>query len=184
MDMGKIVDMFDMIGEVEELSGGAKKDSFGHTQLSGSGALADFLSAATKIYLFRKYGKKFRVRADTLGYAQRSMAGVVSEIDVVEAREAGASGVKAAMMGDVDGSICFRRHQTNFGKYLCDTFRASLEDVSGVNFPAGMKQYRPMDDKFISASNNDVTPEFLEWLAPLMGELPAKGLLKGTPVKL
>ncbi|MDK2972941.1 MAG: ATP-dependent phosphofructokinase / diphosphate-dependent phosphofructokinase [Candidatus Sumerlaeota bacterium] len=183
LGMEKIIESFEVSGQVEDLSGGAKKDAFGHIQLSGSGALADFLSAVVKTYLFRKYNKKARVRADTLGYAQRSMAGVVSEVDALEAREAGVAAVKTAMIGDIDGSICFRRIKTGFGKYLCEPFRASLEDVSGVNFPKGMKQYRPMEDKLIVEAGNDVTPEFIEWARPLLGTLPVKGLLKGVPVK-
>ncbi len=178
MKMDAILDAFEASGKVEDLSGGAKRDAFGHTQLSGSGALADFLASATKIHLFRKYAQKFRVRADTLGYAQRSMAGVVSEVDAQEAREAGVTAVRTAMMGDIDGSICFRRVESQSGKYFCDTFRASLEDVSGVNFPAGMKQYRPMEDRLIADGDMDVTPEFVEWLRPLVGTLAPKGLIE------
>ncbi|MEQ8819536.1 MAG: diphosphate--fructose-6-phosphate 1-phosphotransferase [Sumerlaeia bacterium] len=177
LGMDAILESFDAAGRVEELSGGAKKDAFGHTQLSGTGALADFLAAATKIYLYRKHGKKFRIRADTLGYAQRSMAGVVSEVDAMEARETGMAAVRTAMLGDIDGSICIRRLDSNFGKYHAEPFRAALEDVSGVNFPAGMKQYRPMEDKFIAEAGNDVTPEFVEWCRPLLGTLPTKGIL-------
>jgi len=184
LGMGKLLDLFDLTGEVEELSGGAKRDAFGHVQLSGTGALADFLATVTKIYLFNKCGKKYRVRADTLGYAQRSMPGVVSEVDAIEAREAGAAGVLTAVTGDLSGSICFKRHQTQFGKYLCEPFCAPLEDVSGVNFPKGVKQYRPMEDNLITEAGNDVTPEFVEWLRPLVGQLPVKGLLKGESVKV
>ncbi|MGF1573388.1 MAG: diphosphate--fructose-6-phosphate 1-phosphotransferase [Sumerlaeia bacterium] len=182
LGMEKLIENFDLSGEIEELSGGAKKDAFGHVQLSGTGALADFLANAVKIALFRKYQKKVRVRADTLGYAQRSMAGVVSETDAIEAREAGAASVISALSGHKSGSICFRRIANPFGKYLCEPFRAELDDVSGVNFPAGVKQYRPMEDKFIAESGTDVTPEFIEWAKPLLGELPPKGLLKFSKV--
>lgn len=175
MGMEKMLDVFEVSGQLEDLSGGAKRDAFGHTQLSGTGALADFLASAVKIHLFKKTGKKGRVRADTLGYAQRSMAGVVSESDSSEARESGAVAVREAMAGHKAGSICFRRAAGS--AYKCEHFRAALEDVSGVNFPKGVKQYRPMDDKFIAASGTDVTPEFVEWLRPLVGKLPPKGLL-------
>lgn len=109
LGMGKLLDLFDLTGQVEELSGGAKRDAFGHVQLSGTGALADFLATVTKIHLFQKYGKKARVRADTLGYAQRSMPGVVSKADASEARESGAFAVREAVAGQMAGSICFRR---------------------------------------------------------------------------
>jgi 6-phosphofructokinase 1 len=183
MGMSAIIDGFDAQGKIEDLSGGAKRDAFGHTQLSGSGALADFLSAAVKIHLFKKYAKKFRVRADTLGYAQRSMSGVVSPSDAAEAREAGRAAVLSAVAGEQSGSICFRRLPSHFGKYHCEPFRAPLEDVSGVNFPKGVKQYRPMEDHYIASSGNDVTPEFIEWARPLVGPLPVKAVLGNIPVK-
>ncbi len=182
LNMEAIIDWMDASGRMEDLAGGVKLDSFGHAQLSGTGALADLLAQVTKIHLYREHGKKVRVRADTLGYAQRSFAGCVSEVDAQEAREAGQAAVKVAVSGDIDGSICFRRLSSSFGKYLCDPFRANLEDVSGVNFPAGMKQYRPMEDKFITSDKFDVTAEFIEWVRPLLGELPPKGLIANTPI--
>lgn len=184
LKMESIIGVMDASGRVEEDSGGAKKDAFGHTQLSGTGALADFLAAATKIHMFRKTGKKIRCRADTLGYAQRSFAGVVSPSDALEARECGRAAVRAAVTtAHTSGSIILRRHPSTFGKYLCDCEVAPLEDVSGVNFPKGMKQYRPMDDKFIAVWGNDVTNEFVEWARPLLGPLPTKALLEDYPIK-
>lgn len=183
LDMEVLIDWMDATGKLEDASGGAKIDAFGHAQLSGSGALADFLANVTKIHMWRKHGKKVRLRADTLGYAQRSFNGVVSEVDALEAHESGAAAVRVAMEGAKSGSICFKRHESNFGKYLCDSFRAELEDVSGVNFPKGVKQYRPMEDKFIADSKFDVTPEFIEWVRPLLGKLPIKETLEMVPVK-
>ena len=197
----------------ERLQMGQEKDAFGHVQLSGTGALADFLSALLQQYLQSIYPKdpqtgnprKFRIRADTLGYAQRCMAGVVSDVDAAEASEAGVAAVRYAMRGDVDGSICFRRYQSPTGKYLSDSYRARLEDVSGVDLPEGEDQHRIMDDPryllhsapqeplapdedpppgyaqryphFIAPSGNDVTPEFIDWARPLLGGLPVKGHL-------
>lgn len=183
----------------ERLRVGAEKDAFGHSQLSGTGALADFLSSVVTEYLEAKYPadpqtgkkKKFRVRADTLGYAQRSMAGIVSEVDAREAFEVGVAAVRYAMRGDIDGSVCFRRLPSDIEKYFGDSYLARLEDVSGVNLPKGTRQYRTMDDPagsappipFIAESGNDVTPEFISWLRPLVGELPPKGLLARHKVK-
>lgn len=183
LGMEPVIAAFDANGAVEELSGGAKMDAFGHIQLSGSGVLADFLAAAVKIHMFRKTGKKVRCRADTLGYAQRSMAGVVSEVDALEAREAGRAAVRYSLRDDLrSGSVVFRRHESDHGKYLCDCAHAALEDVSGVNFPKGVKQYRPMDDRFIAVWGNDVTEEFLTWARPLLGSLPVKGFLQGHKI--
>ena len=57
-------------------SGSKEADAHGNLQLSGSGALGDMLSDLVKEKLKIK-----RVRADTLGYAQRSYLGVVSDVD-------------------------------------------------------------------------------------------------------
>jgi 6-phosphofructokinase 1 len=178
LDMQPVIDWMDATGKIEDAAGGAKLDAFGHAQLSGSGMLADFLAAVTKIHFHRTTGKKIRLRADTLGYAQRSFAGCVSESDATEARESGSAAVRVALAGTRSGSIVFKRLATNFGKYLCDSAHAPLEDVSGVNFPKGVKQYRPMEDKFISEDKFDVTPEFIEWARPLLGQLPVKGALQ------
>ena len=59
------------------------RDSHGNVQLSGSGALGDFLADLIK----RKWAvavKKLRVRADTFGYLQRSFPGFVSSVDAQE----------------------------------------------------------------------------------------------------
>lgn len=184
LGMEVLINWMDATGKIEDAAGGAKLDAFGHAQLSGSGALADLLASVTKIHLWNKHKMKARLRADTLGYAQRSFNGVVSEIDAREARESGAAAVVEAVVRDQQsGSICFKRVDTNYGKYLCDSFRAELDDVSGVNFPKGVKQYRPMEDKFISPCKFDVTPEFVAWARPLLGELAMKGQLAKLPAK-
>jgi 6-phosphofructokinase 1 len=72
-----------------------EKDSHGNAQLSGSGALGDFLAAEIK----RALGAKLRVRADTFGYLQRSFAGLVSTVDALEAREVGRVAARAAIEG-------------------------------------------------------------------------------------
>jgi len=183
----------------KELEVGGERDAFGHSQLSGTGALADFLAAVVKEYLMlhhkdEKTGKprKYRVRADTLGYAQRSMSGIVSTVDAMEAHDAGVAAVRYAMRGDIDGSVCFRRLPSDINKYFGDLFVARLEEVSGVNLPRGQKQYRTLDDadgsnsshKFITDSGNDVTPEFISWLRPLVGNLPPKAYLAGHRLKV
>src|SRR5262249_2610364 len=72
---------------------GGEKGSHGNVQLSGSGALGDFLAATIKARL----GPKMRVRADTFGYLQRSFAGLASEVDAEEAREVGRVAARTAL---------------------------------------------------------------------------------------
>jgi 6-phosphofructokinase 1 len=88
------------------LVGAGEKDSHGNVQLSGSGALGDFLAAEVK----RALGSKLRVRADTFGYLQRSFPGLASEVDAHEAREVGRVAARAAIAAEVaSGSIAIRR---------------------------------------------------------------------------
>jgi 6-phosphofructokinase 1 len=82
-----------------------EKDSHGNLQLSGTGALGDFLSAHLK-----KASGISRVRADTFGYLQRSFPGVVSSVDSQEAFAAGVAAVKAALKGSLTkGTIAIVR---------------------------------------------------------------------------
>ena len=67
-------------------------DAHGNIQLSGNGALADRLTE-----LVRSQLKVKRVRADTLGYVQRSFVGCVSDVDQREAREVGEKAVQYAL---------------------------------------------------------------------------------------
>ena len=96
-------------------------------QLSGSGALGDFLADYIKTQLKQRY-KTLRVRADTFGYLQRSFAGYASPVDQAEARECGRKAVEFAMAGDMDGSVAIKRAK---GKaYKASFFRAKLGDVA------------------------------------------------------
>ncbi|MBO7720820.1 MAG: diphosphate--fructose-6-phosphate 1-phosphotransferase, partial [Kiritimatiellae bacterium] len=74
---------------------GGEKDSHGNVQMSGTGALGDYLASALKAA-----GVAGRVRADTFGYLQRSFPGVVSATDSREAFAAGRAAVRAALRGE------------------------------------------------------------------------------------
>ena len=97
--------MCDADGETwaKKIAQTAEKDPHGNIQLSGTGALADFLSAQVKSGLKIK-----RVRADTFGYLQRSFAGLQSKVDVDEARRCGRQAVLYAMEHD-SGSVAMKR---------------------------------------------------------------------------
>jgi 6-phosphofructokinase 1 len=155
-----------------------EKDSHGNVQLSGTGALGDFLAN----HLKEKLGAK-RVRADTFGYLQRSFPTVVSDIDAREAREVGAFGVQALIQeGAKSCSISIRRlapatsgsSKGASAGYSPEYFLTDLKNVA--------KNTRSLDQEFIAASGNNVTPLFLDYALPLIGPLPELGRLKGTPI--
>ncbi len=144
-----------------------ERDSHGNVQLSGSGALGDKLAAHVR----RRFGEKTRVRADTLGYLQRSFPGFASPVDAAEAREVGRFASNAAIAGNpAHGSIALRR--LNGPSYRSECFITPLETVAKVT--------RAMDPSFIAPSGNDVTRAWIEYVAPLAGELPPTELLAGV----
>jgi len=121
----------------------------------------------------RKSTKVARVRADTLGYLQRSFVGVVSDVDAKEARIVGKVAVKEAVAGHASGSIAIKRKPGK--KYLTTFKRVPLKNVA--------KETRHMPDKFINQEGNDVTAAFLAYAKPIVGPLPKIGRFKGYPVK-
>jgi 6-phosphofructokinase len=151
----------------------AEVDDHGNVQLSGSGALADYLANQVKAKFEEIYGKekKKRIRADTFGYLQRSYPGIQSPVDVREARWCGRHAVQFAMKED-NGSVAIRR--TGNGKdYAVELFRTELCNVA--------EKTKSMPDEFINAEGNGVTDAFMEYAMPLVGELPKTEYLGSYP---
>ncbi len=127
-------------------------DAHGNVQLSGTGALADLLTDTLK-----KNTEIKRVRGDTFGYLQRSFMGCVSDVDQREARQAGTHGVRFANELGRDGSVTLHR----VADYEIQFRLSPLADVAGKT--------QVMDDRFIADSGTDITPEFINYLKPLVG---------------
>jgi len=141
----------------EKLAKEKETDAHGNIQLSGSGALADFLAGKVK----GRIGIK-RVRADTFGYLQRSFAGLRSDVDAREARWCGRHAVQYAM-AETSGSVAIKR-VGNGADYKVELFRTELSNVAGGT--------KPMPDEFINAEGNGVTEAFIKYAMPLTGGLP------------
>lgn len=146
------------------ISSSGEKDSHGNVQLSGSGALGDALAALVKDAFPEQ---KVRVRADTFGYLQRSFPTIVSPIDSKEAREVGQYAVQHAASTGQPGSVAIRRLSSK--PYSSECFITPLSTVAKVA--------TEMRDEYISASGNDITQAWLDYVAPLVGELPKMGRL-------
>jgi ATP-dependent phosphofructokinase / diphosphate-dependent phosphofructokinase len=143
------------------------RDSHGNVQLSGSGALGDYLSDVIKRRLgSTSGGKRLRVRADTLGYLQRSFPGFVSTVDAQEARRVGRMAVKFSSQGEREGSVAMKRQPGH--SYSIDTFLTPLATVA--------RETKHMDASYISDGNN-ITDAFVQYVKPLVGELPKVGSL-------
>ncbi len=156
----------DHVTWAEKLAANAERDAHGNVQLSGTGALADFLASQIK----GKLGIK-RVRADTFGYLQRSFAGLQSETDVKEARECGRKAVQYAMKED-NGSVAMKRTGSG-AKYGVEYFRTNLSEVA--------EKTKSVPDEFINKEGNGMTAAFIEYAAPLCGALPKTEYLGGYP---
>jgi ATP-dependent phosphofructokinase / diphosphate-dependent phosphofructokinase len=149
------------------LAKNVERDAHGNVQLSGTGALADLLCDEIKA----KLGIT-RVRGDTFGYLQRSFLGCVSDVDAREARDVGERAVQFALLRGQVGSVAIRR----VGDYAVDYVLQPLEAVAAKT--------RVMDDAFINAAGNDVTPAFRDYLRPLLGsDLPQAHRLRGAVVE-
>ena len=145
----------------EKMAENLEKDSHGNVQLSGTGALGDFLANLIKT----KLSGKLRVRADTFGYLQRSFPGCVSEVDAREARMVGEMAVKYSMdEKNVEGSVAMRRLPGR--DYRVETILTPLATVA--------KETKHLPDEFITDGNN-ITPAFEAYARPLVGKLSTVG---------
>lgn len=156
---------------VKSIAKDVEGDAFGNIQLSGTGALGDFMVSEIKKNLGPKYSEKaLRVRADTLGYAQRCFPAVASEVDLREAMMVGRDAVKYAMKGDIDGSVAINRIG-NGADYAVETKLAKLKDVAAAT--------KHLPKEFINKDGNGLTEEFVKYALPLVGHLPEIGRLDG-----
>ena len=156
----------------ERMATNLDRDAHGNIQLSGSGALGDYLAGIVTRKLQTPGGKKLRVRADTFGYLQRSFAGFVSEVDAAEARLVGRKAVEySADDANRQGSVVMQR--TGEGqRYGVET---RLEDLKSVARAA-----KHMADEFL-ADDHDVTDAWLTYVRPLVGKLPTVGTIDELP---
>ena len=136
-------------------------DSHGNVQLSGSGALGDYLSMIIK----EKVGAS-RVRADTFGYLQRSFLGCVSEVDAHEARLVGQKIVEYAAEGKEGGSVAILRNSSD--PYEIKTVFTPLSTVA--------KNTKPLDLKHVM-NGNDIAQSYIDYLKPLVGNLPEVAII-------
>ena len=148
--------------------GSGEKDSHGNVQMSGTGALGDYLSK-----ILKEQADVKRVRADTFGYLQRSFPGMQSTTDVEEAINAGASAVQFALSEELGGAVPMKGtvgiQRRKGKKYAVDFVALPIQDAA--------KFTRSVPKEFIAKSGSDVTPAFIEYARPLVGELPKTEVL-------
>jgi len=141
-----------------------EQDAHGNVTLSGTGVLADFL-----ISELRKAKPDIkRMRGDTFGYLQRCFPGVVSDSDAQEARFVGQAAVRYATDWGMDGSVAIRRLGNSPGEYKIETFLTPLSSVAAKT--------KTMPAEFCDTPGV-IKDAFLDYVRPLVGELPTCGRL-------
>ena len=148
----------------EAMTSNLERDAHGNIQLSGTGALGDYLASMITKKLQAPGGKKLRVRADTFGYLQRSFPGFVSGTDAREAHLVGEMAVRYAGQGQTGGSVAMKR--TAGDEYKIETFLTPLSTVA--------RETKHLDPSYIADGNN-ITDAFREYAKPLVGGLPRVG---------
>jgi 6-phosphofructokinase len=139
-------------------------DAFGHRMKGGA---ADYVAGLIDDRLGLK------VRMDRPNYLQRSFSLATSEVDVDEAYRVGRAAVRLAVSGKSDMMVTLERW-TGEG-YGCDTGSAPLVEIANAE--------KVMPDAYLVAEGNDVTPAFLDYARPLIGEpLPRLVRLERHPV--
>lgn len=140
-------------------------DAFGHAQRGG---IAEYLCKLTQTNL------NIKARFDKPGTIQRVSAFCASEVDVKEAYLVGKLAVMYAIEGKSGYMVTLEREAAK--GYKCNTGLIKLEQVANA--------VKKVPDKFINEEGNDVTPEFLEWLRPLVKpELPQYAYLRKFKVE-
>ncbi len=133
-------------------------DDFGHEYYDGP---ARYLAALVS----RRLG--VRARYEKPGTIQRSLVWAASESDVREAEVVGRAAVTAAREGLRDVIVTIEREDGP--AYKCRTGFAPLDQVGG--------KVRLMPDEYLAPQDNFVTDAFLQYLSPLVGEIPRFGRL-------
>lgn len=152
-------------GQALGAAGQVGMDAFHHPLLSGA---AQYLVELVKERL------KLRARFDKPGDLQRMASFAVSSVDRDEAYMVGQAGVRAALEGETDKMVVLQRQDQP--EYRCTTELADLSKVANIQ--------RLMPDEFLDASKTMITPAFLSYARPLIGEpLPVYQRLKHTKVK-
>ena len=144
--------------------GSGEKDSHGNVQMSGTGALGDYLARELRA----RAGIK-RVRADTFGYLQRSFPGMQSKSDIDEAMRVGAAAVISALRA-ADGDAEFPTKGT-IGIVRRPGKRYDIR-YEAMPAEAAAKYTRSVPKAYIAKNGHDVTPAFIEYARPIVGELP------------
>lgn len=155
----------------EKLGGVVVAVSEGLTDKEGKSIVPPIFQTGRSVYfgdvsahlaglVIRKLGIK--ARNEKPGLLGRSSMALVSETDREEAILVGREAVKAAVAGKSGAMVGIRRLEGE--SYGIDTPLIPIDKV--------MLHEMKLPDRYISGNGMDVTDEYLEWLRPLVGDIP------------
>lgn len=132
-----------------ELASDVGVDTFGHKMLTGSGKYLENL-------VKERLGVK--VRSIELNVSQRCSSSMLSAVDLTEAAESGAYGVRAALAGETGKMVAFRRREGR---------EYSLEYVTeDVDLICNKEKTVPLE--WITGDGSDIGQEFIDYALPLI----------------
>jgi ATP-dependent phosphofructokinase / diphosphate-dependent phosphofructokinase len=149
----------------EKMAENVEHDSHGNVQLSGSGALGDYISQLITRKLGTERQKKLRVRADTLGYLQRSFPGYVSKVDALEARKVGALAVKYSAKAGTEGSSIFM-YRVPGSEYKINYDITPIANVA--------RETKDLPAEWIIDGCN-ISDAYVKYAKPIVGDIPQVG---------
>ncbi len=138
------------------------QDAFGHKQLSGVGdTVCQIIESQLDV----------KARFNKPGTSQRNCIMMQSKSDAAEAYMAGAAAVQAGIAGETDKMVTLVRKSND--PYKCVTGLCPCEQVAAAE--------KKMPDEYINEAGNGVTEAFLDYVRPLVGDLPEYVRLKRVP---
>ena len=154
------------------LSASQTKDKFGNVEFGAMGGT----SAA--MLLHRMIANEFGWRGEFQVAESLPMCAAdrATKLDFAEAYACGKQAVKLALKGQGGVMVTMQRTNKPSEPYAIDFGTASLSEVANHECP--------MPDNFITKDGFGVTKAFLDYAAPLVGELPKYASLAAKKAKM
>ena len=140
-------------------------DQFGHAQLSGAGKCLEY---------FIKETINVKVRSIELNVLQRCASHISSLTDIEESFSLGLHAVSCAASGMTKCMLIIKRISDSPYQTIIET-----ADIKGI-----ANEAKSIPRQWINEAGNDVTPDLIQYMAPLITGEPAIAYQNGLPVYL
>ena len=137
-------------------------DQFGHQQLSGAGKALEFIV---------KENIGVKVRSVEVNVLQRCASHLASLTDIEESFAQGKKGVSIAAEGVTASMVCLKRISNN--PYQVEYTYSAIKDIAN--------EAKSVPREWINDAGNDVKPELIEYLKPLIQGETAVAYKDGLP---